>query len=279
MQAYARPDTLVATRWLLDRLDDPAIRIVEANNDSGKAYAEGHLPGAVSWLWREDLQQPDRHDVPDTATWEALLARSGITPETTIVLYGANNNWYPSFAFWLLTIYGHRAMHVLDGGRKKWLAEGLPMTTEPPAIAPTSYRAAEPDWSLRASADDVLAGLGDPGRILVDARSPEEYRGEQFAPGTPAQFGARAGHIPGAVHVPWERTVNDDGSFKSAAELAALYGAAGVEPGQEVIPYCTIGGRSGHTWFVLSQLLGYRARLYDGSWGEWGNRLGVPIER
>ena len=278
MADYARPEVLVDTRWLLNHLSDPSIRIVEANNDGGKAYATGHIPGAVSWLWRQDLQQPDRHDVPDQATWEALLSRSGIAPETTIVLYG-ENNWYPAFGFWLLTIYGHRAMRVLDGGRKKWLADGLPTTAEVPGIAPTAYRAAEPDWSLRARADDVQAGLGRPERILVDARSSEEYHGEQFAPGAPAQFGARAGHIPGAVHVPWVQLVNNDGTFKSADELSALYAAVEVGAGQEVIPYCTIGGRSGITWFVLSQLLGYRARLYDGYWGEWGNRLGAPIER
>lgn len=210
--------------------------------------------------------------------WEALLSRSGITPETTVILYGPSS-WYPSFAYWLLAIYGHRRMRVLDGGREKWLAEGRPTTTDVPAVAPTASRAAEPDWSPRIRAAEVLAGLDKPGRVLVDVRTPEEHRGEQFAPGTPAQFGARAGHIPGAVHVPWEANLHADGTFKPADELRALYAAHGVTAEAEAVPYCTIGGRSGQIWFVLSQLLGYRTRLYDGSWGEWGNLLGAPIAR
>ena len=278
MTGYANAGALVDTQWLADHLDDPGIRIIEANNDGGTAYAEGHIPGAVSWLWRQDLQQPDRHDVPDQAMWEALLSRTGITPDTTIILYG-KDNWYPGFAYWLLTIYGHRDMRVLNGGRKKWLAEGRPTTTDVPAIAPTAYRAQPPDWRVRARPDTVQQAIADPGRVLVDVRTAEEYRGEHFAPGTPAQFGARAGHIPGAVHVPWELTMNADGTFNSAEELRALYKARGVTAEKEAIAYCTIGGRSGQSWFVLSQLLGYQARLYDGSWGEWGNLLGVPIER
>jgi thiosulfate/3-mercaptopyruvate sulfurtransferase len=276
---YAHPDALVETDWLADRLDDPDLRIVEGGFDS-TAYGEGHVPGAVAWSWKDDFQHPVRNDLPDRDGIEALLGRSGIGPDTAIVLYGGQNNWYAGYGYWLLTIYGHRRLHLLDGGRTKWIAEGRRLTTDLPTLTPTRYHAADPDWSHRAMRDDVLASIGRPDRVLVDVRSREEWEGKLMPPWTvPNPEGQRGGRIPGAVHIPWERQLREDGTFKSAEDLRALYEAQGVTPEKEAIAYCVIGGRSNFAWFALSQLLGYpHARLYDGSWLEWGTLRGVPIE-
>ena len=277
---YAYPDALVETGWLADQLGDPNIRIVEAGFDHGP-YGEGHVPGAVAWSWKDDFQHPVRNDLQDRVGIEALLGRSGIGLDTTVVLYGGQNNWYAGFGYWLLTIYGHQRLHLLDGGRKKWLTENRPLTTDVPTVTPTQYRAADPDWSHRAMRDDVLASIGRPDRVLVDVRSLEEWEGKLMPPWTvPNPEGQRGSRIPGAVHVPWERQLNEDGTFKSAEDLRALYEAQGVTPDKEAISYCVIGGRSNVAWFALSRLLGYpKARLYDGSWLEWGTLRGVPIER
>lgn len=277
---YAYPDALIETSWLADRLGDPSICIVEAGFDHG-SYGEGHIPGAVAWSWKDDFQHPVRNDLPDRAGIEALLGRSGIGPDTTVVLYGGQNNWYAGFGYWLLTIYGHQRLHLLDGGRKKWLAEGRPLTTDVPTVAPTRYQATDPDWSHRARRDDVLEAIGQSDRVLVDVRSREEWEGKLMPPWTvPNPEGQRGGRIPGAVHVPWERQLNEDGTFKSTEDLRALYEAQGVTPDKEAISYCVIGGRSNFAWFALSRLLGYpKVRLYDGSWLEWGTLRGVPIER
>lgn len=277
---YAYPDALVETGWLAERLGDPSVRIVEAGFDHG-SYAEGHVPGAVAWSWKDDFQHPSRNDLPDRAGIEALLGRAGIARDTTVVLYGGQNNWYAGFGYWLLTLYGHERLHLLNGGRKKWLAEGRPLTTDVPEVTPTQYHAQEPDWRHRAMRDDVLACIGRSDRVLVDVRSREEWDGKLMPPWTvPNPEGQRGGRIPGAVHIPWEQQLNEDGTFKSAERLRALYEAQGVTPEKEAISYCVIGGRSNFAWFALSRLLGYpKARLYDGSWLEWGTLRGVPIER
>lgn len=280
MGQYAHPDALVETDWLADRLNDSTVRVVEVGFTSAP-FQEGHIPGAVSWSWKEDLQHPVRNDLPDRDGIQALLSRLGISASQTIVLYGGDNNWYAGYAFWLLTIYGHRRLHLLNGGRKKWLAESRPLSQKPPSIETTCYRASEPDWRHRAMRDDVLASIGRPDSVLLDVRSLEEWDGKLMPPWTvPNPEGQRGGRIPGAVHLPWERQLNGDGTFKSADDLRALYAERGVTPDKEVISYCVIGGRSNVAWFVLSQLLGYpNARLYDGSWLEWGTLRGAPIER
>lgn len=205
MTGYAHPDALVQTGWLAERLGDPSIRIVEAGLDNG-AYGEGHIPGSVAWSWRDDFQHPTRNDLPDRAGIEALLGRSGIGPDTTVVLYGGQNNWYAGFGYWLLTIYGHERLHLLDGGRRKWLAEGRSTTTDLPIVASTRYRAADPDWSHRAMRDAVLASIGRPDRVLIDVRSREERDGKLMPPWTvPNPQGQRGGRIPEASHVPWEQ--------------------------------------------------------------------------
>jgi thiosulfate/3-mercaptopyruvate sulfurtransferase len=265
---------LVDARWIADRLDDPSVRVVEI--DGNAAYGTGHLPGAIAWDWKRDVLGDFRLRPIAATALESLLSRSGIAPETTVVLYGT----WPALPFWLLKLFRHADVRLLDGGRERWRGEGLPLTTEIPAVEPARYVAAEPDWSWRAHRDEVLAGLGRPDRVLVDVRTPEEFRGEHMWPGEPPGYCQRAGHIPGAKHLPWDATLEADGIFRPIAELRELFGAHGVTPEHEVIPYCTIGGRSSHAWFVLSQLLGYqRVRLYDGSWLEWAHLVDAPIER
>jgi thiosulfate/3-mercaptopyruvate sulfurtransferase len=211
----------------------------------------------------------------------ALLGRSGIGPDTTVVLYGGLNNWYAGFGYWLLTIYGHTRLHLLNGGRKKWLDEGRPTTTDLPDVTPTQYQPAEPDWRHRALRDHVLDSIGRPERVLVDVRSRDEWNGKLMSPWTvPNPEGQRGGRIPGAMHVPWEQLLNEDGTFRSADDLRALYEGSGITPDKEAISYYVIGGRSNFAWFALSRLLGYpKVRLYDGSWLEWGTLRGAPIER
>jgi thiosulfate/3-mercaptopyruvate sulfurtransferase len=278
-----RDDVLVTTDWLAEHLNDPDIRIVEVDEDTD-AYGRGHIPGAVAVNWNSDLQDPLRRDFIDPEQFAKLQDSLGITPSTTVVLYGGNNNWFAAYAYWYYKVYRHGPAKLLDGGRKSWELEGRELTTEP-AGAPQSggYPVSQPDFSIRAFRDQVLNDyLGQSGRSLVDVRSPEEYRGEKMAPDhLPQEAAQRPGHIPGAVNVPWAKAVDaNTGKFLTDEALGELYRGQGLESGQDVVAYCRIGERSAHTWFVLHELLDYpNVRNYDGSWTEWGSLVGVPIER
>jgi thiosulfate/3-mercaptopyruvate sulfurtransferase len=277
---YAHPHSLVQTDWVASHRDDPNVRLIEVDVDTS-AYETGHIPGAVGWDWRVDLQRRPVRDIPDRTEWEALLSRSGIGNDDLVVLYGDNNNWFAAFAYWLFKLYGHADVCLMDGGRVKWVAEGRELTTEPPVVIPTTYEARQPKRALRAFRDEVAASLGRPDVGLVDVRSPKEYSGELLAPENLPQEGAqRGGHIPGAQNIPWTTAVAEDGTFKPASELRSIYGEKGVTPDKASIAYCRIGERSAHTWFVLTELLGHPdVRNYDGSWTEWGSLIGAPIER
>jgi thiosulfate/3-mercaptopyruvate sulfurtransferase len=278
MSDYANPSALVSPEWARQHLDDPDVRFVEVDVDT-EAYRQGHLPGAVAWDWTTQLSDGIRRDIVSRDDLSELLSASGIGPDTHIVLYGDNHDWFAAWAYWQLRLHGVKRVSLLDGGRKHWLEQGFPTTTDVPAYAPTSIALPEADFALRAFQRDVLAGLGDAGLALVDVRSPAEYAGEVIAPPGMSETAQRAGHIPGAVSAPWAQTVNEDGTFKSADDLRAHFAAKGVTGDKDVITYCRIGERASHTWFVLHELLGYpRVRNYDGSWTEWGSVIGVPIE-
>lgn len=277
LNPYAKPEALVSTEWAAAHVHDPNVRLVEVDVDVS-AYASGHIRGAAGWNWQTQLTDVVRRDIPSKGAWEALLSATGVAPDTHLVLYGDNNNWFAAYAYWVARIYGHAHVSLMDGGRKKWELEGRELVTDVPQLASTTYRAGEPDFSIRAYAHDVRATIDAPGHALVDVRSPAEFTGQVIAPPGMSETAQRAGHVPGAANIPWAQAANDDGSFKSAAELAALYGGKGVTPDRDVIAYCRIGERSSHTWFVLRELLGYRnVRNYDGSWTEWGNLIGAPI--
>jgi thiosulfate/3-mercaptopyruvate sulfurtransferase len=280
MAGYAHPEVLVSTAWVADHLNDPKVRLIEVDVDT-TSYDKGHIRGAVGLHWQRDLQQQPVRDLVSKEDLEALLSRHGIANDHTVVAYGDNNNWFAAWAFWLLKYYGHSDVRLMDGGRAKWVAEARELTTDPPAHPKTSYRAKQPDASVRALRDQVLEAVRRKDRQLVDVRSPKEYSGELLAPENLPQEGAqRGGHIPGAANVPWAQAVKEDGTFKSADELRTLYSAKGLKPETETIAYCRIGERSSHTWFVLRYLLGHeKVRNYDGSWTEWGSLIGVPIER
>ena len=277
--AFARQSALVETEWLAVHLDDPAIRIVEVEEDSS-VYSQGHIPGAVRWDWRADLQHPFRRDFADGEALSALLGRSGVDHATTVVIYGDDHNWFAAYAYWLLRHRGFDAVRLLSGGRRKWMLDGLPLTTDVPVFAPTAVRIAGSERrQLRALRADVLARLDE--ARFVDVRTAEEYRGESFGPpDVPREHAVVAGRIPGAVNIPWNLTVNEDGTFKSHQELSDLFEREGITADQVVITYCRIGERSAHTWFVLHELLGYPSVAnYDGSWAEYGSLVGVPVER
>ena len=280
MAEYVHPEALVETSWLADHLKDTAIRIIEADEDV-LLYEIGHIPGAVKLDWHVDVQNPLTRDFVDQQGLEQLFSRWGINNDTTIVLYGDKNNWYAAYSFWLFTLYGHKNLKILNGGRTKWEAEGRPFTKEVPHYAATSYHAQPINESNRAFRDQVAAGLNDPHRRLIDVRSPQEYSGEVIHMVNYPQEGAqRGGHIPGAKSIPWGTAANADGTFKSADELSQIYGGKDIIPDKDVITYCRIGERSAHTWFVLTQLLGYpNVRNYDGSWTEWGSLVRAPIEK
>jgi len=278
--SYAKPEVLVTTEWLAAHLDDPKLRIIEIDVDR-ESYLQGHIPGAVGWDWSKELGAALQRDIPSAAEFEALLSKNGINANDTLILYGDNNNWFAAYGFWLLKIYGHKDVRILDGGRKKWLAEGRTVTQEVTAPAKTSYTAKDNRTSeLRAFREDVLAEMAPGKSGLVDVRSPAEFTGEIISPPGLPETAQRGGHIPGARSIPWGLACNEDGTFKSAGDLTALYQGHGISPDKPVIAYCRIGERSAHTWFVLSHLLGYpHVKNYDGSWTEWGNIVGSPIEK
>jgi thiosulfate/3-mercaptopyruvate sulfurtransferase len=281
MSEYAHHRSLVNFTWLDAHRNDPKVKLVEVDVDT-TAYDSGHIPGALAFNWQTELQDTLRRDVASPEAFARLLGAAGIDDGTTVVLYGDHENWFAAYAFWLLRYYGHRDVKLLDGGRKKWIAEGRPFTTERPRVEATTYAIRDADPSLRAYRDQVLSIVQRGARkaALVDVRSEAEYRGEILAPPGLPETAQRAGHIPGAVNVPWSRAVREDGTFLNIEELRAIYESLGVTRESPVITYCRIGERSSHTWFVLSELLGYsNVRNYDGSWTEWGSLIGVPVER
>ena len=278
MANYAHPEKLVSTDWVADNLDNPKVVLIEVDVDTS-AYDEGHPPGAVAWNWTSQLQDQVSRDVASREVVTDLLRSAGADDDSQIVLFGDNNNWFAAYALWMLELYGVTNTALMDGGRVKWDAEGRATTTDAPAAASGSIAVAERDEALRAKLPDVLAHV-EAGGQLVDVRSPDEFNGVIMAPPGLPETAQRKGHVPGASNIPWATAVAEDGTFKSADELSALYGGKGVDGSRETIAYCRIGERSSHTWFVLSQLLGYdNVRNYDGSWTEWGSIVGAPIER
>jgi thiosulfate/3-mercaptopyruvate sulfurtransferase len=279
-KGYTHPEALVDAEWVQAHLTDPTVRLIEVDVDT-TAYEQGHLPGAVGFNWQRELQDQVMRAPVSKEQLEALLSGAGVSNDTTIVLYGDNNNWFAAWAFWILKYYGHRDVRLLDGGRVKWLADRRELTTAVPAYPHASYHAQAPHSDIRAFRDQILLSLGRSGFALVDVRSPAEYSGELLAPANLPQEGAqRGGHLPGAANIPWSIAVREDGTFKSAEELRALYEGKGITTDKEVVAYCRIGERSSHTWFALYYLLGYpTVRNYDGSWTEWGSLIGVPIEK
>ncbi|HXR77521.1 MAG TPA: sulfurtransferase [Bryobacteraceae bacterium] len=278
--AYAHPEVLVSTDWVEQHKNDKNVRIVEVDVDTD-AYKQGHIPGALAWDWRAQLCDTVRRDIVGWEQLENLLTTSGISPDTTIIIYGDNNNWFAAWAFWQLKIYGHKDVRLLNGGRKKWIAEGRELTQDVPSYAKTTYpKPASLDLSLRAYLPKVQEASSKGSAQLVDVRGPQEFTGEILAPPGLPETCQRGGHIPGARNVPWGKACNEDGTFKSPDELKSVYAAEGIDGSKQIIAYCRIGERSSHTWFALKYLLGYDNTInYDGSWTEWGNLVGVPVEK
>lgn len=280
MREYSHPEVLVSTEWVAQHLDDEDIRVVEVDEDT-TMYEREHIAGAVAFNWGTQLCDQVRRDIIEKEQFEELMSQNGISNGTKVVLYGDHNNWFAAYCFWLMEMYGHEHMVLMNGGRKKWEAEGRPMTIEEPKIIHAVYKVRRMDTNIRADRDMVFQTIKKKSRYLVDVRSKEEYTGEVIAPPGMTETAQRGGHIPGAFNVPWSMAVNEDGAFRSRDELSQLYEAAyGMNPKKEAITYCRIGERSSHTWFVLKYLMGYaRVRNYDGSWTEWGNLIGAPIEK
>jgi thiosulfate/3-mercaptopyruvate sulfurtransferase len=280
MSEYAKPEVLVETDWLEEHLDDPSVRIIEVDEDTS-AYEKGHVKGAVGWNWTTDLHAPVGRDYVDQAGLSDLLSKAGVAPGTTVILYGGNNNWFAAYAYWILKLRGFDDVKLVNGGRKKWELESRELTQDVPSYAATGLTVSGSEKpEIRALRDEVLGKLGSTVGF-VDVRSPEEYRGEKLAPDHLPQEQAQVpGHIAGAANIPWAKAANEDGTFKSADELRALYEAEGITSDQEVIAYCRIGERSSHTWFALQELLGFpNVKNYDGSWTEYGSLVGAPVEK
>ncbi|AXH95270.1 sulfurtransferase [Ornithinimicrobium avium] len=279
LATYAHPERLVTTTWLSEHLGEEGLVVLESDEDV-LLYDTGHVPGALKIDWHTDLNDPLTRDYVDGARFAEVMGERGITRGTTVVIYGDKSNWWASYALWVMTLFGHQDVRLLDGGRAAWVAEGREMTTEVPQVTPATYPVVERDDSkVRAFRDDVLAHLGSP---MIDVRSPGEFSGELLhMPDYPQEGAMRGGHVPGARNVPWARAANEDGTFKSRQELESIYlEEQGLTPSDDVVAYCRIGERSSHTWFVLTHLLGFdKVRNYDGSWTEWGNSVGVPVER
>jgi thiosulfate/3-mercaptopyruvate sulfurtransferase len=273
----SRSDVLVDAEWVDAHIDDPAIVLVEVDEDTS-AYDKGHIRGAIKIDWKNELQDPVRRDFVDQAGFEKLLSAKGVANDDLVILYGGNNNWFAAYAYWYFKLYGHGRVKLLDGGRKKWELDSRELVTEVPSRPPTSYVASAPDTSIRAFRDEVVAAIST--ENLVDVRSPDEFVGKLLAPAhLPQESAQRPGHIPTARNIPWSKAANDDGTFKSDDELRALYAEAGVDLDKPTIAYCRIGERSSHTWFALHELLGLSdVKNYDGSWTEYGSLVGVPIE-
>ena len=279
MSDYAHPEVLVTTEWLAAHAKDPGVRVVEVDVDT-TGYDQGHVDGAISWNWQTELQDAIRRDLAEPTAFEKLLGQAGISPDTTVVLYGDNNNWFAAWAFWQLKYYGHEKVLLVNGGRKKWLEEKRPVTNAVPSYPATSYKTKAPNAAIRAKRDHVFDAVERRAAQLVDVRSVDEFTGKIIAPPGMTETAQRAGHIPTAANIPWSQAVKEDGTFKSVEDLKQLYGAKGINGEKEVIAYCRIGERSSHTWFVLKYLLGFQnVRNYDGSWTEWGNLIGAPIEK
>jgi thiosulfate/3-mercaptopyruvate sulfurtransferase len=279
MAEYKNPDSLVETDWLEEHVDDPNVRIVEVDEDT-TAYEKGHIRNALAWNWSDDLHHALNRDFIDTRGLSALLQRSGVGPETTVVLYGGNNNWFASYGYWLLKYLGFDNVKLLNGGRKKWELESRELAQDVATFPKTTYEVpGGARGELRALREEVLSGMGK--AAFVDVRSPEEYRGEKLAPDHLPQEQAQVpGHIPGAKNITWLKAANEDGTFRSADELQSLYRGEGIDGSTDTIAYCRIGERSSHTWFVLTELLGYpNVKNYDGSWTEYGSLVGVPVEK
>jgi thiosulfate/3-mercaptopyruvate sulfurtransferase len=271
-------EALVSIPWALENAAN--IRLIEVDVDTTQ-YETGHAPGAIAFNWQSQLQDPVARDIISKEDFEKLLSEAGITPDTHVVLYGDNNNWFAAYAFWLFKYYGHEKVSLLDGGRKKWLADGHPTTTEVPTFPATEYKVQQINADLRADRDFIRARLEQGNFGLVDVRSTPEYVGDIIAPPGMSETAQRPGHIPGAVNIPWGQAVAEDGTFKSREELEKLYGSKGISDAKEdIVAYCRIGERSSHTWFALKYILGYKnVRNYDGSWTEWGNLIGAPIRK
>ncbi len=279
---YATPEILVDTQWVATQTLGENLRIVEVDYDPQAAYDKGHVPGASLISWKDDINDNATRDIVGQEQFEALMSKCGITPDTTVILYGDFHNWFATFALWVFKIYGHKDVRIMNGGRTKWELEGRSYDTVSPQISPTEYEVTNPSPELRVLRKDITESLSNEYMQLVDVRSPPEFQGLISAPGEyPTESAQRAGHIPGATNIPWLKAVNEkDGTFKSADDLSKLYRDAGVTPDKNVITYCRIGERSSHTWLVLKYLLGYPTVVnYDGSWTEWGNAIGAPIER
>src|SRR3954465_10855781 len=274
----SRDNTLVTAQWVEDHLDDPKVVLIEVDEDT-TAYDKGHIRGAIKLDWTTDLQDQVRRDFVGKDQFSALLSEKGVSNEDTVVLYGGNNNWFAAYAYWYFKLYGHSAVKLIDGGRKKWELDSRPLSEDAVSRPATQYKAQEQDTSIRAFRDEVVAAIGQ--KNLVDVRSPDEFTGKLVAPAHLPQEGAqRPGHIPTAVNVPWSKAANEDGTFKSDEELTKLYADAGLDSSKDTIAYCRIGERSSHTWFVVHELLGHpNVKNYDGSWTEYGSLVGVPIEK